>query len=149
VNAGANTKNEKARRRRACNPTTEMPFICFSLSGCLAGDMSKPYHSLTASSLTTITYSLDACQRVETRFLSSRYARSRLPRYCGSAAGTELSLEGCVCPWKQTLHGTAPCSQSVASQASRPSFLSSPLSCAFAHALSNKHMPHRSPADVP
>lgn len=135
------------KQGRVVLPTTKKPFICFSLLSCLSVDMSEPCHSLTAPSLTTITYSLDACQqRVETRFVSSRYARSR---YCGSAAGTELSLEGCVCPWKQTLHGTAPCSQSVAREPSRPRTLSSPSllhTCTCLIIILYKQMPGPKPA---
>lgn len=135
------------KQGRVVLPTTKKPFICFSLLSCLSVDMSEPCHSLTAPSLTTITYSLDACQqRVETRFVSSRYARSR---YCGSAAGTELSLEGCVCPWKQTLHGTAPCSQSVASEPSRLRTVSSPSllhTCTCLIIILYKQMPGPKPA---
>ena len=121
------------KQGRVVLPTTKKPFICFSLLSCLSVDMSEPCHSLTAPSLTTITYSLDACQqRVETRFVSSRYARSR---YCGSAAGTELSLEGCcVCPWKQTyLARNGTLQQPIRSQpAITPCFSELSVSCSRA-----------------
>jgi hypothetical protein len=97
-------------------------------------------------------------QRVETRFLSSRYETPTLLQFCCRHRAISRRLLMFARGSKPTSHGTAPCSsQSVARQPSRPSSLGSAslASRSVAHALSNEQMPGptrhtlRSPADVP
>jgi hypothetical protein len=143
---------------------TKEPYVCFSsVVGRPGIDMLKTHDSLIIASSLNDYYILTLTQetsqqRVETRFLSSRYARSRptLLQFCCRHRAISPRLLMFARGSKPTSHGTAPCSsQSVARQPSRPSSLGSP-------SLAQLHMPYqtsrclephrhtlRSPAHVP